>query len=135
MDDLRKLLACVPKLTWLDVGDPRTSEYTPNKGVKAYKEDVWATLLQLVPEIATFFGIKLFHPVPSVIVTESDRSKKKKNQEIASRLASKCKKLRRLDHWEDGRSKVIILSREDGGEKYRVRLMRQDNADSDSLIE
>lgn len=38
MDDLRKLLGCVPKLTWLDVGDPRTSEYAPNKSIKAYKE-------------------------------------------------------------------------------------------------
>lgn len=33
MDDLRKLLKCVPRLTWLDVG---TSEYNPNKAVKAY---------------------------------------------------------------------------------------------------
>ena len=80
-----------------------------------------------MPEITTFFGVKLFHSVPSVIVTESDRSKKKKNQETASRLAFKCKKLKRLDHWEDGRSKVIILSRKDGGEKYLVRLMRREH--------
>ncbi|KAF9789886.1 hypothetical protein BJ322DRAFT_1105756 [Thelephora terrestris] len=138
MDDLRKLLDCVPKLTWLDVGNRRTSEYTPNKAVNAFNADDWATLLQRVPEIKTFFGVKLFSPVPTVekcsILSVSDRSKVKKNKETASRLASRCKKLRRLDHWDDGGSKVIILSRE-GNEKYQVKRMIQENANPESSIE
>jgi len=91
-------------------------------------------MLALAPEIATFYGVKLFQQVPIVPVNEqepilgvSDRSKLKKNEETASLLAWRCPKLRRLEHWEDGGSKVIVLLREDGKVKYQVRRTKPEN--------
>jgi hypothetical protein len=91
-------------------------------------------MLTLVPEITTFYGVKLFQQVPIVPVNEkdtilgvSDRSKVKKNEETASVLAWKCPRLRRLEHWEDGGSKVIVLLREDGKVKYQVRRIKPEN--------
>ncbi|PPR05525.1 hypothetical protein CVT24_003268 [Panaeolus cyanescens] len=49
-------------------------------------------------------------------LSNMERSRMRKNDEIAGVLAWKCKKLRRVDHWEDGSGKVIVLLRErDGG--------------------
>lgn len=36
----------------------------------------------------------------------------RKNDEIASVLAWKCLKLRRVDYWEKGAGNVVVLSRE-----------------------
>jgi len=134
MEDLRKLLECVPKLSWLDVGNRGPFGHTLNKATNVYNANEWATMLTLVPEITTFYGVKLFQQVPIVPVNEkepilgvSDRSKVKKNEETASLLAWKCPKLRRLEHWEDGGSKVIVLLREDGKVKYQVRRMKPEN--------
>lgn len=52
----------------------------------------------------------------------SDRSKVRKNDETASMLAWKCPKLRRLDHWDDG--KVIVLLRDGDKVKYEVRRVK-----------
>lgn len=91
-------------------------------------------MLSLVPELTSFYGVKLFQQVPIVpanekepILAVSDRSKVKKNEETASLLAWKCPKLRRLEHWEDGGSKVIVLLREDGKVKYQVRRIKPEN--------
>jgi len=96
-------------------------------------------LLTLVPEITTFYGVKLFQQVPIIPVNEkdtilgvSDRSKVKKNEETASVLAWKCPKLRRLEHWEDAGSKVIVLLREDGHIKYQVRRIKPENRNNSS---
>jgi hypothetical protein len=35
-----------------------------------------------------------------------------KNDEIAGVLAWKCKKLRRLDHWDESGGKIIVLLRD-----------------------
>lgn len=58
---------------------------------------------------------------------QSDRSKSEKNKKIASNLAWECRKLKRLEHWEDGRSKVIILVRGDPECKYKVMDIRPEN--------
>jgi hypothetical protein len=41
-----------------------------------------------------------------------ERSRMRKNDEIAGVLAWKCPKLRRVDHWEEGTGKVIVLLRD-----------------------
>jgi len=41
-----------------------------------------------------------------------ERSRMRKNDEIAGVLAWKCPKLRRVDYWEEGAGKVIVLLRE-----------------------
>lgn len=46
-----------------------------------------------------------------------ERSRMRKNDEIAGVLAWKCRKLRRVDHWEDHGNKVIVLLRDDGKER------------------
>ncbi|KIK62739.1 hypothetical protein GYMLUDRAFT_41652 [Collybiopsis luxurians FD-317 M1] len=52
----------------------------------------------------------------------TDRSRIRKNDETASMLAWKCTKLRRVDHWEDGGGKVVVIIRDcgDGKEKDKV---------------
>ena len=97
-------------------------------------------MLTLVPEITTFYGVKLFQQVPIVpingnepILGVSDRSEVKRNDENASLLAWKCPKLRRLEHWEDGGSKVIVLLREDGKVKYQIRRTQPGNRNSQSF--
>ncbi|CAA7257438.1 unnamed protein product [Cyclocybe aegerita] len=47
-------------------------------------------------------------------VSMMERSRMRKNDEIAGVLAWKCRKLRRVDHWEDGSGKVIVLVRDHG---------------------
>lgn len=49
-------------------------------------------------------------------LSNMERSRMRKNDEIAGVLAWKCKKLRRVDHWEEGTGKVIVLLRERDGE-------------------
>ena len=41
-----------------------------------------------------------------------ERSRMRKNDEIAGVLAWKCPKLRRVDYWEEGAGKVVVLLRE-----------------------
>lgn len=87
----------------------------------------------LVPAIETFFGVKLFRQIPDIPVDDmgaSDRSKAKRNAEIASNLARQCLKLRRLQHWEDGGSKIIVLLRRDPERRYKVVRVEQENGNS-----
>lgn len=70
--------------------------------------------------------MRLFYELSSVDpngpITLSERSKMRKNEEISSLLAWKCPKLRRLDHWEEGPGKVVVLIRD--GEKVRYEVRR-----------
>jgi hypothetical protein len=84
-----------------------------------------------LPDLVTFHGARFFYEVTNLESSTplSDRSKFKKNEEIASTLAWRCPKLRRLDHWEPG--KVVILLRKDSetvkhGDtvKYEVRRVK-----------
>jgi len=59
-------------------------------------------------------------PIPNPLKTQPqthtlsmmERSRMRKNDEIAGVLAWKCPKLRRVDYWEEGAGKVVVLSRE-----------------------
>lgn len=58
-----------------------------------------------------------------------ERSRMRKNDEIAGVLAWKCKKLRRVDHWESNEDsgapgKVIVLLREGKEVRWEVRRVR-----------
>ncbi|PSR74342.1 hypothetical protein PHLCEN_2v9921 [Hermanssonia centrifuga] len=141
VEDLRRLIECIPKLVWLDIGTR-----TNNSNSMAYCSDViqantnrnasslqtsvleWATLLASLTGLAAFHGVRFFYEVtstnPAGPITISERSKLRKNEEIASILAWKCPKLRRLDHWEDGSGKVVVLLRDGDQVKYEVRRMK-----------
>jgi hypothetical protein len=95
----------------------------------------WSNILMNLPDLNAFHGIPFFYLVANLdaspMLGVSDRSRFRKNDEIAALLAWKCPKLRRLDHWEEGSGKVIILLRKDGenvkyGEmvKYEVRRVK-----------
>ena len=89
--------------------------------VFSFKVD-WANLLTQFSELTTFHGVPFFYEAGSGPVTISDRSRIKKNDEVASVLAWKCPNLRRVDHWEEQSSKVIVLFRD--GEKVRWEVRR-----------
>ncbi|KZS97422.1 hypothetical protein SISNIDRAFT_406175, partial [Sistotremastrum niveocremeum HHB9708] len=124
IDDLRRLVDYVPKLTWLDVGqraNTKTGPITiPNAGE-------WAAVLSKLPELTTFHGIHLFYESPDRkldAASVSDQSKITKNNEIANVLAWKLPKLRRMDHWEDGSGKVMVILREGDKVRWEVRRLK-----------
>jgi len=55
---------------------------------------------------------KQSHPHTQMSISMMERSRMRKNDEIAGVLAWKCKKLRRLDHWDESGGKVIVLLRD-----------------------
>ena len=57
-------------------------------------------------------GPKQGHPHTQMSLSMMERSRMRKNDEIAGVLAWKCKKLRRLDHWDESGGKVIVLLRD-----------------------
>lgn len=82
-------------------------------------------LLAQLPDLTTFHGVRFFYEIidgPSLSI--SDKSRVKKNKEIASVLAWRCPKLRRLDHWEDNSGKVIVLLRDEEEVRYEVRRVK-----------
>lgn len=141
MDDIRRLVECAPGLTWLDVGKkrnaPRDTPKDKTGTAVATNTMEWATLLSELPDLAAFHGVRFFYEVspqaalPSVTATSTnismtDRSRIRKNDEVASVLVWKCPKLRRLDYWEEGAGKVIVLVKDGqervaGAEKEGVR--------------
>lgn len=88
----------------------------------------WTSVLAPLTELTTFHGVRLFYEVsstdPNGPVTLSERSRLRKNEEIASTLVWKCAKLRRVDHWEEGSGKVVILIRDGVKAKYEVRRVK-----------
>ncbi|KAJ3887448.1 hypothetical protein GG344DRAFT_55688 [Lentinula edodes] len=126
MDDIRKLIDSVPKLTWLDLGIKGYGHGRSGGGGGSYVPTVnvneWATLLSSAPELTTFHGIKFFYEISlqaqaslaSSYESLTDRSRIRKNDETASLLAWKCPKLRRVDHWDSDNGggsggKVIVI--------------------------
>ena len=85
-------------------------------------------MLAPMTELTTFHGVRLFYEVsatdPSAAMSLSDRSRLRKNEEIAANLVWKCAKLRRVDHWEEGSGKVVVLVRDGEKAKYEVRRVR-----------
>jgi len=87
-------------------------------------------MLELAPSIETFYGVKFFQQIPDIpadTMSQSDRSKSNENAKTASTLAQKCRKLKRLEHWEDGGSKIVVLLREDSGPKYKIVHIKPEN--------
>ncbi|KAG6916531.1 hypothetical protein DXG01_006472 [Tephrocybe rancida] len=142
MDDLRRLVECAPGLTWLDVGrkggasrerdNPRANAASAATATNTLE---WATLLSEVPELVAFHGVRFFFEVsgaaslPGVTATSThismtDRSRIRKNDEVAGLLAWKCAKLRRVDHWEEGAGKVVVLVKDHEKEKVRWEVRR-----------
>jgi hypothetical protein len=110
-------------LTWLDLG--KKNSVAPQRGGEKVLPPVintmeWATLLSVLPDLTTFHGIRFFYSTSDlalasmrdIVVSASDRRRLRKNDEIASMLAWKCPKLRRVDHWEQVGGKVIVLVRD-----------------------
>ncbi|KAL5521723.1 hypothetical protein ACEPAF_2471 [Sanghuangporus sanghuang] len=125
-EDIRRLVDCAPKLTWLDIG--KKTSASAHKGPVAISSVVdWANLLTQLPDLTTFHGIPFFYEVSSILTsptTISDRSRIKKNDEVASVLAWKCPNLRRVDHWEEQAGKVIVLFKDGDKAKWEVRRVK-----------
>ncbi|TFK33073.1 hypothetical protein BDQ12DRAFT_716060 [Crucibulum laeve] len=129
MEDIKLLAGSLPSLSWLDIGSKHNSCAAPQNRDKTVTNTIeWATVLSELPELTTFHGVKFFYEVCSQptanlsSMSMTDRSRMRKNDEIAGVLAWKCPKLRRMDHWEEGGGKVIVLLREGaGGEEAKVR--------------
>ncbi|KAK0199451.1 hypothetical protein DFS33DRAFT_1491556 [Desarmillaria ectypa] len=121
MDDIRRLVESTPMLSWLDTG----KKLSGRQNLAGLVE--WANLLTVLPELVAFHGVKFFYETSAIVSATSmaDRSRFRKNDEVASLLAWKCAKLRRVDHWEDGSGKVVVLVREKDGVKWEVRRVRQ----------
>ncbi|KAF9222939.1 hypothetical protein BS17DRAFT_880907 [Gyrodon lividus] len=143
IDDIRRLVDCVPKLTWLGV-NKRTSEVQPQhpiRGKAAIPASVatnvaeWATVLAPLKELSTFVGVKFFYEVSTLTLatlatsspmslSPSELSRVRKNEKVASVLGNKCSKLRRLDHWEDAGGRVIVLSRDGNEVRWQVKRLK-----------
>ncbi|KAI0695039.1 hypothetical protein BC835DRAFT_1273840 [Cytidiella melzeri] len=140
VEDLKRLVECVPRLSWLDLGKRFTGPSgtgtvsacadgpSSNRQSSVTHANVaeWAAILSPLGELTTFHGVRLFYEVtsadPNSPMSASERSRQRKNEEIASVLAWKCPKLRRVDHWDDTSGKVIVLIRD--GEKVRYEARR-----------
>ena len=106
----------------------------------------WASALAAMPDLVRLHGVRFFYEVsqgaaaansaaaiasgarnfnPATMnasISMTDRSRLRKNDEVAGMLAWKCPKLRRLDHWEEGGGRAIILARD--GERVRWEVRR-----------
>ena len=158
LDDISRLVECVPSLTWLDVNQhKRTHEVpeqvphscaarrnailsgriaAPNAGLGvATNVTEWATVLSPLTELTTFIGVKFFYEVSTLTLatlttssplslSTSELSRVRKNDKVAGVLGNKCSKLRRLDHWEDGGGRVIVLSRDGNEVRWEVKRLK-----------
>lgn len=136
MDDIKQLVESAPGLTWLDIGKKGGVQARERAGAAPVTNTMeWATLLSELPDLTAVHGIRFFYEVApptgattSANLSMTDRSRMKKNDEVASTLAWKCAKLRRVDHWEEGGGKVIVIvrdgDRENDKEKIRWEVRR-----------
>ncbi|KAF4575492.1 hypothetical protein EYR40_004770 [Pleurotus pulmonarius] len=104
----------------------------------------WANVLTLLPDLMTVHGVRFFYEVAATSSAASvpasssapatnvaamsmgDRSRMRKNDEVASTLTWKCPRLRRVDHWEGSRSeKVIVLLKDGDRVRWEVRKVKQ----------
>ncbi|KAF7297866.1 hypothetical protein HMN09_01007400 [Mycena chlorophos] len=117
MDDVKRLAEAAPRLVWLDMGK-RAQRGPPIANVTE-----WAPLLATMQELTTFHGVRFFYEVTAATgLSMADRSRVRKNDEVASVLAWRCPKLRRLDHWEEAGGKVVVLVKD--AEKVRLQVRR-----------
>ena len=157
-DDIKRLVECVPKLTWLDVNKHKRTHEAPEQTSTSHshagrRNDApssrnaatglgvatnvteWATVLAPLTELTTFIGVKFFYEVSSLTLatlatssplslSTSELSRVRKNDKVAGMLGNKCSKLRRLDHWEEGGGRVIVLSRDGNEVKWEVKRLK-----------
>ncbi|KAL1744886.1 hypothetical protein HDZ31DRAFT_37623 [Schizophyllum fasciatum] len=158
VDDVRRLASCVPHIVWLDVGRrlargrvaPATT--IPHKGEAAppvSNTAEWAAALAALPELVRLHGVRFFFEVspgaaaantaasgarnlnPATMnagISTTDRSRLRKNDEVAGMLARKCPKLRRVDHWEEGGGRAIVLARDGERTRWEVRRVPRQEA-------
>jgi hypothetical protein len=140
MEDIRRLLPSIPNVQHLSLGKRvgnmgrRTSDKTIGETSNTIE---WIDLLSTLPDLSTLHGVKFFYEVPTAtefrssdlsVATKSpfvvpqltqmstmERSRMRKNDEVAGVLAWKCSKLRWVDHWEEGSGKIIHLVRDHCG--------------------
>ncbi|KAF7325309.1 hypothetical protein MVEN_02638400 [Mycena venus] len=116
MEDIRRLAEAAPGAR---------KKGASSRGPPVSNAAEWAQLLAGLPELTTFHGVRFFYEVSATAsgattnLTMADRSRVRKNDEVAGVLAWKCVKLRRVDHWEEGGAKVVVLLRD--GERREVR--------------
>jgi len=152
IEDVRKLTESVPKVSWLDLGKklgagaggssreciPPTwnSAKSTNNSINTNVVE-WANVLSVLPDLTAFHGIKFFYEVSTLTLatlasssassshlSASELSRVRKNENIASVLASKCPKLRRVDCWDDTAGKVVIFIREAGEVRLEVKRVK-----------
>ncbi|KAH9477303.1 hypothetical protein JR316_0009507 [Psilocybe cubensis] len=183
IDEVKRLVACVPGVQHLDVGRRIGGSGERNGGVVEKNMLEWTDLMTTLPELVSMHGVRFFYevsssgsgsaggggnanipgvsgasvsphhvydpadstpnsngpthlpasipPLPQINpnISMMERSRLRKNDETASLLAWKCRKLRRVDHWEPsvnstGDRKVVVLLRDgntvgDGENKVR----------------
>lgn len=107
---------------WLEVLD-KLPELSALHGVKFFYEISSANLLSPVnnnPNLSTpsSYSTATGSAADSAVAAKinnqmslMDRSRIKKNDWTASMLVWRCPKLRRVDHWDDGTSRAIVLTR------------------------
>ncbi|GJE99225.1 hypothetical protein PsYK624_154750 [Phanerochaete sordida] len=127
VEDVRRLVTCVPKLVWLDVGKRTNGAPVATSSASANLAE-WLTVLSPLAELTTLHGVRLLYEVSATDTTSavslSERSRLRKNGEIASTLVWKSAKLRRVDHWEEGAGKVVVLVRDGEKARYEVRTVK-----------
>jgi len=109
----------------------------------------WIDLLSTLPDLSILHGIKFFYevlispaesprshdlvgsmntPKSQFVVSQPmqmsmmERSRMRKNDEVAGVLAWKCRKLQWVDHWEAGSGKMIHLVRDHCGEEGKDKV-------------
>jgi len=136
------------KLGVAAIGTPREITSLTSNSVKAANNTIntnvvdWANTLSVLSDLTTFHGIKFFYEVSSLALASlapssthahsassshlpaSELSRVRKNENIATVLASKCPKLRRLDSWDDVAGKVVVFVREGGEVRLEVRKVK-----------
>jgi len=136
------------KLGVAAIGTPREITSLTSNSVKAANNTIntnvvdWANTLSVLSDLTTFHGIKFFYEVSSLALASlapssthahsassshlpaSELSRVRKNENIATMLASKCPKLRRLDSWDDVAGKVVVFVREGGEVRLEVRKVK-----------
>ncbi|KIJ51890.1 hypothetical protein M422DRAFT_43724 [Sphaerobolus stellatus SS14] len=116
IEDIKKLADATPKLTSLDVGRRGSA---PAKASGPASVNEWANVLSTLPELTELQGVNFFYEVTDGI-SHSDRSRIKKNDEVASMLAWKCPKLKKVDYIENS-GKVVVLGKEGDRLKWEVK--------------
>ena len=100
------------------MGTSSISSFAPSVAtVGSIANTSWPGTDSLVQGPSSSSSLRPITPVSSqaknqVHMSMMERSRMRKNDEIAGVLAWKCPKLKRVDHWEEGTGKVIVLLRD-----------------------